>query len=287
MNIIPLSLTPEDKLLANRYARFAVRALYLELKAYPKPGLVSFVDAGAHKDMNSSTFYESIFTLRHYFSQIIKEGLISYSFETLKLTAILAEERMLKKTKGINTHRGAIFSLGLCCISSARLKKKNTSFLPLELHQQLIDDWQIHLRNHVGNTQSHGAMIRKEFDVVDAKQMAIRGYDRVFDLLPTFIELFLKTHSLDKACLFAYLTLLSTIDDTNVLYRKGTAGLAYAREMALEALAITCLEARHRYAIGMHRLFSKEGISPGGVADLIGILLFLGQLFCEQLQCHS
>lgn len=267
-------------------AKMAVRALYFEVKAYPKPGLVSFVDSGAHQDMDGETFYRSMFTLRHYFYQISREGLMNYSFDLLKLTAIQAEQRMLEKTRGINTHRGAIFALGLFCISVARLAYEKNSFTPTELHQQLLKDWQKNLVDHTVDPNSHGANVRRKHNVIDATQMAMRGYDLVFQLLPTFIELFINTKSMDIACLYAYLELMLRVDDTNVLYKKGKSGLDYAKCSAADLLAITCLSTRREKALEIHRTFSKKGISPGGVADLIGVLLFLGQLFCEQFRCH-
>lgn len=267
-------------------AKMAVRALYFEVKAYPKPGLVSFIDSGAHKDMDGVTFYRSMFSLRHYFYQIAKQGLVTQSFESLKHTAIRAEQRMLEKTQGINTHRGAIFSLGLFCVSAARLAQNKEQFTPADLHQQLVLDWQEPLAHHKVNPDSHGAVVRRKYTVIDAKQMAMSGYDLLFQLLPSFIELFVETQSLDTACLSMYLELLLRVDDTNILYRKGEHGLNYAKCSAAELLAIACWQTRRQKALEIHQLFSEQGISPGGVADLIGVLLFLGQLFCEQLRCH-
>lgn len=267
-------------------AKMAVRALYFEVKAYPKPGLVSFIDSGAHKDMDGLTFYRSMFSLRHYFYQIAKQGLVTQSFASLKHTAIRAEQRMLETTQGINTHRGAIFSLGLFCVSAARLAQTHEQFTPADLQQQLVQDWRGPLAHHEGNPDSHGAVVRREYAVIDAKKMAMRGYDVLFQLLPSFIALFVETQSLDVACLSIYLELLLRVDDTNILYRKGEPGLKYAKGSAAELLAIVCWQTRQQKAVEIHQLFSEQGISPGGVADLMGVLLFLGQLFCEQLRCH-
>lgn len=268
-------------------ARMATRALYFEVKAYPKPGLVSFIDSGAHHDMNGEIFYRSLFTLRHYFYHISKKGLITDSFDELKQIAVEAEQRMLERTFGVNTHRGAIFSLGLICVSVMRLAQKKESFTPTDVHVQLLSDWPIHLKNHTGNPDSHGSLVRQKYKVIDATQMAIQGYAPIFQLLPDFIELFIETHSLDTACLFAYAALLMSVDDTNILYKKGKIGLDYAKCKINGLLAISCLQTRRKKALDIHRLFSELGISPGGVADLIGVLLFLGQLFCNSLRAYT
>ncbi|HHF7373110.1 triphosphoribosyl-dephospho-CoA synthase [Legionella bozemanae] len=265
-------------------ARIAVRALYFEVKAYPKPGLVSFKDTGAHHDMNGETFYRSLFTLRHYFYQITKKGLVNDSFEALKQVAIEAEQRMLGKTQGVNTHRGAIFALGIVCVSVIRLAQEKKQFTPEDVHRQILKDWPRYLVNHHGDPESHGAIVRQRYKVVDAKQMAIHGYDLIFQLLPDFISLFIETQSLDTVCLFAYSELLLHMDDTNILYRKGKLALDDAKHKIAELLAVRCLQTRQKKALKLHQLFSEAGVSPGGVADLLSVLLFLGQLFCDQLR---
>lgn len=285
MNVIlPYALT-ETKI-ANFLAKIAVRALYFELRAYPKPGLVSFVDSGAHQDMNGETLYRSLFSLRHYFQQIARQGLSERNFDSLKQTAIKAEQRMLEKTRGVNTHRGAIFALGLVCISAARLIEKTRFFSAAKLHEQLLRDWQLALAEHQPSPHSHGALVRNQFKVMDAKQMAAQGYELPFHILESFISLFLQTKSINTICLFAYLELLIRVDDTNILYRKGLEGLAYAKKSAAKILAVPCPESQFQQALSLHHLFSQQGISPGGVADLLALMLFLGQLFCEPLQCH-
>lgn len=268
-------------------AKMAVRALYFEMKAYPKPGLVSFRDSGAHHDMTGELLYRSMFSLRHYFYQITKQGLLTNCVDTLRFIGVQAEERMLQKTQGVNTHRGAIFALGLLCVSASRLIATKRLETPENLHQQLLADWSEFLITHSLSNHSHGAVVRQKYKIIDAKEMAIRGYDIIFSLLPTFLTLYLESQSLDDACLYAYLILLTQIDDTNILYRKGQTGLNFARATAGEVLTIDCWKTRRQRALEIHHVFSCEGISPGGVADLMAVLLFIGQLFCEQLRCQG
>ncbi|HWW69324.1 MAG TPA: triphosphoribosyl-dephospho-CoA synthase, partial [Duganella sp.] len=111
---------------AGEIARLAVGSLYAELCLYPKPGLVSLVDSGSHRDMNAATFMRSLFSLRHYFRSICLAGLIGAPFARLKQLGIEAETAMLKATRGVNTHRGAIFSLGLLCAAAGRARAQGT-----------------------------------------------------------------------------------------------------------------------------------------------------------------
>jgi triphosphoribosyl-dephospho-CoA synthetase len=281
----PIYVDAHNKI-ARKIAKIAVRSLYFEIKAYPKPGLVSFVDSGAHHDMNGETFYRSLFTLRHYFYAISQQGLANESFAKLQETAMNAERKMMSKTAGVNTHRGAIFALGILCVSAAKITKEKPQFTQIEFYQQLIKDWQACLQQHNLDANSNGSKVRRVHKVIDARQMAIEGYHLVFQLLASFITIFKESKCLNRSCLFAYLSLLTSIDDTNVLFRKGEAGLNFAKKKAQEMLSMDCLESRQQQAIKVHKLFSEEGISPGGVADLMGVLLFIGQLFYEPLLCH-
>src|SRR5688500_7492269 len=93
--------------------RKAIHALYTELTLYPKPGLVSPIDSGAHDDMNMATFMRSLFALRSYFREIARAGSRHADFAELQSLGLAAEHRMIAATRGANTHRGAIFTLGL------------------------------------------------------------------------------------------------------------------------------------------------------------------------------
>jgi len=100
--------------------RIAARALWHELTLHPKPGLVSLEDAGAHADMDARTFVRSLFALRPHFGHLAAAGARDAPFATLRELGIRAEAAMLAATGGVNTHRGAIFALGLLVAAAAR-----------------------------------------------------------------------------------------------------------------------------------------------------------------------
>ncbi|MDP3337407.1 MAG: triphosphoribosyl-dephospho-CoA synthase, partial [Rhodoferax sp.] len=105
---------------AQKFGLAAVRALYAEVALEPKPGLVSFRDCGSHTDMTAQTFMRSLFALRGYFPHMVRAGHTGAPFAALEGLGKNAEARMLTATGGINTHRGAIFGLGLLCASAGR-----------------------------------------------------------------------------------------------------------------------------------------------------------------------
>lgn len=275
------------KQLARQLARIAVRALYLEVKSHPKPGLVSFISPGGHIDMDGELFYRSLFSLRHYFYCLVIEDKAEGKVDRLKKIGLEAEQHMLIATDGVNTHRGALFALGIVCISTARVATIKPNFNPLDLHTQIIADWKEYLSQHHSLPNSHGQQVLDRYPVIGAKTMAIQGYPIIFQILTPFLLLFHATASLDCACLYAYAGLLSTIDDTNILYRKGMTGLNEAKQHAQFLLSIDCLEERHDHALLLHQRFSEQRLSPGGVGDLIAVTLFMGQLFSNALRRFS
>ena len=109
---------------ASRIAELAERALLCELAVTPKPGLVDMETNGAHEDMDRFTFVRSACALRPCFERCARLGMENRSTEEtffrLRREGLLAEETMLAATGGVNTHKGAIFSLGLlCCAAGA------------------------------------------------------------------------------------------------------------------------------------------------------------------------
>ena len=106
-------------------AHDAVQALHDELAAYPKPGLVSPVDSGSHDDMDHALMGRSAEALRQPFVELAAAGRLGLGFdEALKPLGIAAERRMMAATGGINTHRGAIFCLGLVVAALARAEER-------------------------------------------------------------------------------------------------------------------------------------------------------------------
>ena len=120
-------LTPRSQVVAEHIGRLAIRALYHEAALYPKPGLVSPVDGGAHRDMTISTFYRSLFALRGYFPAIAAMGAELPALPVLQRRGMEAETAMLRATNGVNTHRGAIFNLGLLCAAAGAVVATNAT----------------------------------------------------------------------------------------------------------------------------------------------------------------
>src|SRR5580692_942686 len=96
-------------------ASLAVEALLLEVDTWPKPGLVSRLDCGSHTDMDAALLERSARSLAPYFEQLASCAQRGADLLQPRRIGVAAEAAMLRTTGGINTHRGAIFGLGLLC----------------------------------------------------------------------------------------------------------------------------------------------------------------------------
>ena len=101
-------------------AATARASLMAELNTWPKPGLVSHVDQGSHSDMDAATFEASAAAIEPFFARLTEVGATNAGMPELRSIGVAAEQAMLAATRGINTHRGAIFGLGLICAAAGR-----------------------------------------------------------------------------------------------------------------------------------------------------------------------
>ncbi|WP_246797392.1 triphosphoribosyl-dephospho-CoA synthase [Burkholderia perseverans] len=99
-------------------AELGATCLRLEVQTWPKPGLVSEVDTGSHDDMDAGTFARSAAAIRPYLAELAAAGAARAEMAVLRRIGLRAEHAMLAATGGVNTHRGAIFGLGLLCAAA-------------------------------------------------------------------------------------------------------------------------------------------------------------------------
>ena len=285
---------------ATTLARHAVRALYAELALYPKPGLVSLIDNGSHTDMDASTFMRSLFALRHYFRRICHAGMQDAPFTQLKQLGIEAEARMMQATRGINTHRGAIFSLGLISAAAGSLHAQRRSLSAPALRAELLAKWGPALSRHAAtlsptcsssNTPasanastaplSHGLQVAAQHAASGAREEGALGLPSVFEIgLPALQTALGRGANMEQARIDTLFALMAHISDSNIYYRAGPQGAQIVREQAQSFLDQG--GTRHRawfaQARATHRLFVRHRLSPGGAADLLAATCFLQAL---------
>ena len=252
-------------------ARLAIRSLHTELRVHPKPGLVTPLDTGSHTDMTADTFMRSLFALRHYFVRIAQAGSESAPFESLRSLGIAAERAMLCATNGINTHRGAIFAVGLltAAIGAAKAQGHKGLLDAQCIRNILTQRWGSALHRHATQVASAAS---PAFLLDGARTEAARGFPSVFELgVPTLRRSLARGRNFQHACVDTLFTLIAQIDDTNIVHRGGRHAADHARDLAqqfIDAGATGDAGWAHRaQAIGQR--FVALNISPGGAADLL------------------
>ena len=273
---------PLDERHQRYISRAALGALYQELSAYPKPGLVSFVDSGSHRDMDASTFVRSLFSLKDYFGEIASEGSRGVSFGELQYAGLEAEARMLRATGNVNTHRGAIFSLGLLAAAAGSLgvddKPLDEGLLGRVVRKLWRDDI---LLAAPREPCSHGTLVARMYGAVGAREEAAAGFPHVFNSgLPALEKALIRGVDFHEAVIQAFFSLMAVVPDNNLLFRAGEDGLAYAQDAAKSFLERGGVYRQdwQLYAGIIHHQFVAHRLSPGGSADLLAATLFVHRL---------
>ena len=265
-------------------AYLAERAMLAELDAPLKPGLVGPDSPGAHSDMDYALMRRSIAAIRPYFPAMALAG----SAGELRQVGIDAEKAMMTATCGVNTHRGAIFALGIALNASSCLSVGGAQ---LTHHKHLMHSACKKIAAGIlcnsqedkglGATKiSHGESAVQKYGVMGARQMALDGYHQLFtEWLPYYSAIKKQPYAIQRALVL----LIATLDDTCIIHR---AGYERSRELRDEAAEVfgkiahdADAEETKQMLERMCRQYVSEGISPGGCADMLALIIFIESLF--------
>lgn len=269
-------------------ARLATQALQAELDTTPKPGLVDKDNNGAHRDMDYALMQRSIDTLHPYFVKLALLGCADAlpTHTSIRDIGIEAEKAMLSATNGVNTHKGALFSMGLAVVAAAHEERKIAANEEQILKERNGgEDVLVSLRTTIkalaasfpdtnGTHGSKAKLLSKGTTAIKgALDNAREGYEMLFaEWLPFYIERRKEhdAHTLHKTLL----RIMCDLDDTNVIYRTD---LATAEEVKHEARAL--LDNFSETALkDMDRHYTTRNISPGGAADMLSLTIFIGSI---------
>lgn len=252
--------------------RFCLDALRFEAMAWPKPGLVTPVDSGSHTDMHIGTFLASIEALQGSFAALAQAGAYGQPFTALQAIGMAAEQKMLRATGGVNTHRGAIFNLGLLVAAAAR-RRTDSALSTLDCGTIVARIWGAEIA--AGRRQSpssHGNSAFHKFAAGGARAEAATGFPTVYHIgLPALRRLLAAGHDRETAQIGSLLVLMEYLPDTNLLWRDGQSGLDFVQSSAAAFNRAGGVEAsgwQHRL-LALHRAFVARNLSPGGSADLM------------------
>lgn len=274
--VAPRALTPAA------IGRAATLALRDELALAPKPGLVSFADSGSHDDMDAHTFMRSLFALRGYFVRIAELGSAHAPFEALERCGIEAEARMLAATGGINTHRGAIFMLGLLCAAAGAVHAERTEASAGTVRAALQGLWGAALLKRCGRSpRLPGGLAARRHGLRGASEEAALGMPVLFEtVVPAWRASVSRGLAGPRLHTQAFFAALAVLDDSNLAHRGGLQGLAFARESARGFLGRggASRDGAFEEAWAIHRAFVSRRLSPGGCADTLAAACFLDRV---------
>ena len=264
---------------AERLASLAVKALVDEVRLTPKPALVDLRGSGAHADLSLTRMLLSARVLEPFLLEMAlaaeHEAASTQLREQLGAIGRRAEEAMLAVTGGVNTHRGAIWSMGLL-VAAAAMEPGADEFTLCDTAGRLsmLPD------RHAQRMTTHGALMGRKFGATGAFGEARAGFPHVLHQgLPALRFARLRMIERD-ARLHALFAIMSKLEDTCLLHRGGEEALRTAREGAcavLEAGGYATENGRNLFAEMDARLMQLWA-SPGGSADLLAATLFVDSL---------
>ncbi|WP_434571206.1 triphosphoribosyl-dephospho-CoA synthase [Pseudomonas sp. Z3-8] len=277
-----LNLQPKTLSLAERLADLAVDALIDEADLSPKPALVDRRGSGAHTDLHLGLMHASALSLWPAFKEMAEAafdcGEIGLPLrEALGRIGREGEAAMLTTTGGVNTHRGAIWALGLL-VAAAALEPESSGAGAVTLRAArlaLLND------RHAPQPLSHGAQVAQRYGARGAREEAQLAFPAVTTLgLPQLKRSRAAGVGEQNARLDALLAIMTRLADTCVLYRAGEAGLQAMQQGAravLDAGGSASLGGRRQLHVLDQQLIALNA-SPGGAADLLAACLFLDRI---------
>lgn len=253
-------------------AHLATRALQAELDTTPKPGLVDKRDNGAHRDMDHALMLRSIRALHPYFIRLAQLGCSSPQppHDDIVRIGIEAERAMFEATGGVNTYKGALFSMGLAVVAAGGAALcHNTNAMSSSIAA---------LASRFPVTKgTHGSEAKTKACLKGALDNARDGYRMLFEAWLPFYETCVESadpYALHKTLL----RIMCDLDDTNIVYRTSLATMLQVKEESkqlLQSFSIMGLET-------MNSKFMRCNISPGGSADMLSLVVFLYSVLRKQ-----
>ena len=264
-------------------AHLATRALHAELDTTPKPGLVDKHDSGAHHDMDYALMSRSIRALHPYFVRLALLGFAEEMpcHEDIVKIGIEAERAMYESTNGVNTYKGALFSMGLAVVAAAGKAWQEAEVTPQNLSAAITK-----LAYAFPDTNgTHGSKAKQTASsetetFKGALDNAREGYPMLFaDWLPFYENL--RKNGEPHALHLTLLRIMCDLDDTNIVYRTSLAMMRQVKEESRDVIRKwSGAEASARPDLDtilsdMNNSFVQRNVSPGGSADMLSLVVFI------------
>lgn len=270
-----------------KVSALASKALLDEVCVTPKPGLVDRANSGSHRDMDIFTFTASIAALAPYWGTCFQIGMETAAlapedtFSALRQAGRQAERTMFAAAGGVNTHKGAVFTLGTICGAAGRLWNAQS---PCRTPETILSECgrmtEAAVRADFAalehrEARTAGERLYLETGMAGIRGEAARGFPSIAETaLPALREARAAHIGRNGAGAAALLRLIARGEDTNMISRGGRGGAAEAAEECrrlVESARFPPLEDID----ALNRRFVENELSPGGCADLLAAAFFL------------
>ena len=284
LNNYTCKLSPFDADL-QKVGQYLTQAILLEVSTHPKPGLVTRLSNGAHKDMSIFTFMMSSAVLSKAFNDLqdigqAHRGTLVELFCKLRSYGVGAEAELLRVTKGVNTQRGILFAGGIVSAVSGYAMNMGLSrdaLLPLikEMAAGLVAR---ELKNLDHAAMTAGEKLYYTYGITGIRGEVENGFPSVVNYgLPALEDAFDKGATINDALVHALISLMTVVEDSNVIWRTDYDTLLEVQRIAKNILSLgSVFTEKGRMAIAeTERYFLQRRISPGGSADLLSVTITL------------
>jgi holo-ACP synthase / triphosphoribosyl-dephospho-CoA synthase len=231
----------------DRWQRMIQTALIGELIKPLGYGCVTLSDQGSHSDMDALLFIQSAYVVSR---EMAMAHVFSDDFDQLRAIGKIAEQKMFEITRGVNTHKGAIF---LMLLVMAGLQYPDPVKHISYLCKDILNDFDT-------DDQSHGMRLYKQFSVTGIRGLAKDGFRDLFKRYYPYFQF----QSIDDT----FLRLIGENPDTTLMYR---GGMSLYNECREKARKVEKLEDRLEF----DRWMKIQGLSPGGSADMLSAIYLI------------
>ncbi len=274
----------------------AQKALLYEVTVNPKPGLVDPQSQGAHTDMDVFTFIDSSVSLLPYFQEAVQlgetfndKGDLTQLFDALRLAGQQAENDMFNATNGVNTHKGAIFSLGILVCATAYLQAQSIPVTTDQLRmtvQAMLVGMSEHdfskIKQKPVDQLTAGERQFLKYGATGIRGQAEAGFPIVMTLAVPFYQ---KTSGpLNERLLDTLMMLSSETEDSNLIKRAGSLDiLPWWKEQVAQYFELggSQTTAGMDFLRKLDEICIAKNLSLGGSADLLILTIFVANVLTK------
>lgn len=265
-------------------ARVATQSLIEEARLSPKPGLVDSRGNGAHHDLTLALMECSAHSLSPTFHALALQSWQRPADIALRqLIGRLGREgeaQMMAATGGVNTHRGAIWALGLLVSAAAMhgLEARSSEIAATAAELASLPD------SSAPKVFSKGLLATRRYRVPGAREEAQLGFPHIMNqALPQLRRSRQLGATEQQARLDALMAIMTSLSDTCVLSRAGLEGLEVMQNGARSVLVAggTAKVEGRATLEWLDKQMLALNASPGGAADLLAATLLIDRIACD------